>query len=416
MSHRVAKPRPRRRRRRTPGVPGMALAAVAALLVSCSTASPGPSTSTVAPGVDAAGLQASFEHTATELGVPGAFMLVRTPEGEVVGSYGTAESGESVAPQADQHLRVGSNTKTWTGTVILQLAQEGALTLDDPVSMYMPEVPNGANITIKQLLSMRSGLYNYTLDRGVNEAMDADPQRTWDPEDLLAVSWRHPPSFAPGEGWEYSNTNTVLLGLVAEQLDGKPLEQVFEDRLFDPLGLEDTLLPPRSSSALPDPLAHGYMYGTNVLTMGSPPALPEEMQQQARSGQIQPGDRTFDNPSWAWAAGGGISTANDLADWVEALTGGGLLDEQYQTLRLDSPRPTVEDQPSGAQYGLAIAKFGELYGHTGELPGYNSFMGHDPHSGLTVVVWANLAPTPDGRDPATTIARTLIESFYPADD
>jgi D-alanyl-D-alanine carboxypeptidase len=393
------------------------VAAVAALLASCSTASPGPSTSTgtLAPGVDVAGLQATFEDTAAELGVPGAFMLLRTPGGEVVGSYGTTETGQQIAPRADQHLRVGSNTKTWTGTVILQLAQEGALTLNDPVSTYRPEVPNGANITIKQLLSMRSGLYNYTLDRSVNEAMDADPQRAWDPEDLLAVSWRHPPSFAPGEGWEYSNTNTVLLGLIAEQLDGKPLEQVVEDRLFEPLGLDDTLFPPRSSSALPEPLAHGYMYGTNVLTMGSPPDLPEAMQQQARSGQIQPVDQTFDNPSWAWAAGGGISTANDLADWVEALTDGSLLDEEYQTLRLDSLRPTAKDRPSGALYGLAIAKFGELYGHTGELPGYNSFMGHDPHSGLTVVVWANLAPTPEGQDPATTIARTLIESLYPAE-
>jgi D-alanyl-D-alanine carboxypeptidase len=155
------------------------------------------------------------------------------------------------------------------------------------------------------------------------------------------------------------------------------------------------------------------MFGTNVLTMGTPPALPEHLQDDARSGKIDPVDQTFANPSWGWAAGGGVSTANDLADWVEALTDGSLLEEEFQTLRMESPRPTDADGTSAALYGLAIAKFGELYGHTGELPGYNTFMGHDPDRDVTLIVWANLAPTPEGLDPATTIARTLVESIYP---
>ena len=139
------------------------------------------------------------------------------------------------------------------------------------------------------------------------------------------------------------------------------------------------------------------------------------MQEEARSGAIDPVDQTFNNPSWAWAAGGGISTANDLADWVEALAEGELLDEQFQTLRMESLQSTGGDQPGAALYGLGIAKFGQLYGHTGELPGYNSFMGHDPDRDITLVVWANLAPTPEGQDPATTIARTLAESIYATD-
>jgi D-alanyl-D-alanine carboxypeptidase len=158
------------------------------------------------------------------------------------------------------------------------------------------------------------------------------------------------------------------------------------------------------------------MFGNNVLTMGTPPALPKAMQEEARSGAIDPGDQTFANPSWGWAAGGGISTANDLADWAEALVDGRLLDEEFQRLRMESPQSTGGDQSSAALYGLAIAKFGALYGHTGELPGYNSFMGHDPDRDITLVVWANLAPTPEGQDPATTIARTLAESIYPPDN
>jgi D-alanyl-D-alanine carboxypeptidase len=415
MSRPTVPPRRGHRRRPPAGAAGAALATVV-LLAACSTASPGPTAEPDTVSLDTAGLQARFEESAAALGIPGALMLLRSPEGETVASYGTTVSGETIPPSAEQHLRVGSNTKTWTGTVILQLAQEEVLSLDDPISTFRPEVPNGENITIQQLLSMRSGLYNYTLDRGFNEAMDADPQRAWDPEELLAVSWAHPPGFAPGEAWEYSNTNTVLLGLVAEQLEGKPLEQVFADRLFTPLDLSDSLLPPRTSNALPEPSVHGYMFGTNVLTMSAPPALPEQMQEDARSGAIDPVDQTFDNPSWGWAAGGGISTANDLADWVEALTDGSLLDEEFQTLRMDSPQSTDADRTSAALYGLAIAQFGELYGHTGELPGYNTFMGHDPERDITLVVWANLAPTPEGLDPATTIARTLAESIYPPGD
>ncbi|MGD6978647.1 MULTISPECIES: serine hydrolase domain-containing protein [Citricoccus] len=405
-----------RRRRQRAVLTVMALASVLGLTAACSTPSPGPTAASDTVNVDAGELQATFQDAAAALEVPGAFMLLRSPEGEVLGSYGTVSTDETLPPRSDHHLRVGSNTKTWTGTVILQLAQEGVLDLDDPIAAYRPDVPNGQNITIEQLLSMRSGLYNYTLDRGLNQAMDEDPERAWDPEDLLAISWEHPPSFAPGEGWEYSNTNTVLLGLVAEQLEGEPLERIFADRLFTPLGLADTLFPARSSNRIPEPYAHGYMFGSNVLTMGTPPALPERMQEQARSGALDPVDRTFDNPSWGWAAGGGISTAHDLADWAEALTDGRLLDEEFQRLRMESPRSTGGDQPASARYGLAIAKFGELYGHTGELPGYNSFMGHDPDRDITLVVWANLAPTPDGRDPATTIARTLVDSIYPVGD
>ncbi len=97
---------------------------------------------------------------------------------------------------------------------------------------------------------------------------------------------------------------------------------------------------------------------------------------------------------------------------MEALTEGGLLDDEYQALRMES-LTRQSDDPQSALYGLAIAQFGPLYGHTGELPGYNSFMGHDPETGVTVVVWANLAPLPDGRAPAIEIAKTLIGQIYP---
>ncbi|QJU53387.1 serine hydrolase domain-containing protein [Herbiconiux sp. KACC 21604] len=363
--------------------------------------------------IDEEALTALFEKTAAELGQPGAVMLLRSPAGEFTATYGVTSPGGSTPVSVDDHIRVGSNTKTWTGTVILQLMQEGTIALDDPVSMYRPDVPNGENITIEELLMMRSGLANYTETYELNAALDADPQRVWQPEELVAMGLALPPDFEPGTAFHYSNTNTVLLGLIAEQLDGKPLGQIFEDRLFTPLGLDDTSFPELADSSLPAPYSDGYYWWTNVGTLGSS-KLPPDLLAGAEDGSFAPSDGTLDNPSWAWAAGAGISTATDLADWAEALGGktGGLLDPELQQQRLDSAMPTDPDDPASAAYGWNIAKVGSFYGHTGELPGFNSFMAYDPVDDVTLVVWANLAPAADGRGPAATIAQALIRSLY----
>ena len=130
-----------------------------------------------------------------------------------------------------------------TAAVIVQLAQEGKLSLDDPVSKYVPGVPNGDNITIAELLKMRSGLYNYTDAPKFWAILDRDPTKVWSPAELLAIAFTHPPNFPPGTGFHYSNTNYALLGLIAEKVDGKPLASCFQDRLFGPLGLKHTVLP-----------------------------------------------------------------------------------------------------------------------------------------------------------------------------
>ena len=376
-----------------------------------SQSAPSESSGAALQAFDQAALEQTFRDTAQELRVPGAAMLLRSPGGDLTYTYGVRSIGGSDPVTLGDHVRIGSITKTWTATVILQLVQEGRIKLDDPVSKYRPDVPNGANIRIEHLLNMRSGLYNYTEALEVNQVLDADPGKAWSTEELLAVAFRHQPYFPPGEGFHYSNTNTVLLGLIAEALDGKPLADSFRDRLFTPLGLPQSVFPEQTSNAIPAPHPQGYMYGNNVLTLDDP-ALPEDMQKAAADGTLQPTDQTAMNPSWGWAAGSGVSTAEDLATWVEALGNGKVLGPDLQKLRLDSPRPVKADDPGGALYGLGIAKFGHLFGHTGELPGFNSFAGYDPENKVTLVVWANLAPTPDGRDPATTIARTLIGKVY----
>ncbi|MBS1907743.1 MAG: beta-lactamase family protein [Actinobacteria bacterium] len=373
-------------------------------------ASPSATAGGHAVTVDAGALRAKFTAGATDLGVLGAAMLVRTPRGEITATYGVTQLRGTTPVSLDDHVRIGSNTKTMTGTVILQLVQEGRLALEDKVAKYRPDVPNGRNITIEQLLTMRSGLGNYTATLALNQALDTQPQRVWNPEELVAMGLAEPPAFAPGDGWYYSNTNTLLLGLIAEQIEQKPLAQIFQERLFTPLGLKGTSYPEPADASMPEPYSHGYMYSTNVDTMDSN-VLPPDMLEQAKAGTLAPTDTTNLNPSWAGAAGGAISTIRDLAHWVEALGTGAAIGPTLQKERLDSVQPTRADKPD-PQYGWAIAKMGPFYGHTGELPGYNSFMGYDPVQKVTVVVWANVAPAPDGRAPATTIAATLIKSMY----
>ncbi|SDW34758.1 D-alanyl-D-alanine carboxypeptidase [Arthrobacter sp. cf158] len=396
------------------GPPSTAISSTAP--ASSSSAAPASTTSaTAAPAAlqpfDAASLRAEFERAAKEVLVPGAIVLLETPEGTLSASYGTGVRGSDRPVTAEDHIRVGSVTKTWTTTVILQLVQEGKLALDDPVSKYRPDVPNGGAITLEQMLTMRSGLFNYTETLELNTAMDKEPQRVWQPEELIALAFAHQPYFAPGQGFHYSNTNTVLLGLIAEKVGGKPLGDLFKERILEPLGLKGTVFPDISSNGIPEPHPQGYFFGDNVLTMTNP-ALPEDMQKEATAGTLAPNDVTDVNPSWAWAAGSGISTAADLKTLGEGLVNGKLLKPELQQQRLDSVTPTNPNNPTGASYGLGIAKFGNLYGHTGELPGFNTFMGSDPINGVTLVVWTNLAPTADGKDPAVTIARSLIDKVY----
>lgn len=369
----------------------------------------------VAPSLkplDQAGLTALFEATAAEYGQPGAAMLLRTPEGDFTATYGVTAPGGSTPVSVDDHIRIGSNTKTWTGTVILQLVEEGKIALTDPVSKFRPDVPNGDNITIEQMLMMRSGLANYTETLELNAALDADPQRVWQPEELVAMGLALPVDFAPGTKYHYSNTNTILLGLIAEKLDGKSLGQIFRDRLLTPLGLTETSFPELGDSSLPTPHSDGYFWWTNVNTIASS-KLPPDLLMQADAGTFLPNDGTLDNPSWAWSAGSGISTLGDLATWVEALGGKtpGLLDPEMQKARMASPVAT-SDAADAPKYGWNIGQFGQFYGHTGELPGFNSFMGYDPAADVTLVVWANLAPAANGQGPAAMIARKLIAAMY----
>jgi len=360
--------------------------------------------------LDSAALIASFDRLAESMMVPGAAMLIRTPDGEVTATYGTTELGGSVPVSLDDHIRVGSSTKPWTATVILQLVQEGKIALADPVSNYRPDIPNGENITIEQLLNMRSGLFNYTETYQLLHDTDVDPQSVWDPEQLLAMGVGLPPYFEPGTGFHYSNTNYVLLGLIAEELEHKPLQEIFQERLFTPLGLRNTSFPAIEDASIPAPYSNGYMYTDNVQTITTF-KLPADLLAQAEAGTLLPNDQTDANPSWAWAAGAGISTIGDLAALIEAMVGGGLLSPEMQEQRLENVVPPEPDSASAYGWGIIRSASG-FYEHGGLINGYNSYSGYDPANKVTVVVWTNLSVAATGAPPAATIAKDLIDQIY----
>jgi D-alanyl-D-alanine carboxypeptidase len=327
------------------------------------------------------------------MGVPGAIILADVPgQGSWTAALGTSDLATGAPMNLHSYMRIGSITKTFVATVILQYAERGKLHLDDPVSSYIAGVPDGENITIRELLNMTSGLFNYSDDQKFIQQVIANPQRVWTPQELIAFAFQHQPYFPPGQGWYYSSTNYILLGLIIEKISGQPAENVIQQRIFKPLGLSQTSMPPRSSAAIPDPHPRGY----TLITLTDPFL-----------------DITDSNPSWAWTAGSAISTLHDLKIWARALATGTLLHPATQKERLDWIQISET-----VGYGLGIANFGGLIGHNGSVPGFQSFMGYQPEKCATVIVLTNLNIARDGTQPADVltgiIQQTLLGSTTPA--
>jgi len=179
--------------------------------------------------------------------------------------------------------------------------------------------------------------------------------------------------------------------------------------------MKHTLLPANTSNTIPEPYSHGYLYGSSSYALVDAP-YPADLQAAAKAGTLKPNDDTGQNPSYAFAAGGAISTADDLAIWKRALVGGKLFDADYQRQWLDSLEPQDPSKPHGQKYGYGISQitFGpnSVYFHGGEMPGYNSFMGYDPVNDVTLVIWTNLTLSLDGKPTANSIMFRMLDQIY----
>ncbi|MEV4805921.1 serine hydrolase domain-containing protein [Nonomuraea sp. NPDC049421] len=288
------------------------------------------------------------------------------------GAAGVRDLRRAGRPAPNGYFRIGSVTKAFVATVVLQLVDEGKMRLDDPIADHLPGlVPGGEKITVRALLDHTSHLYDYMSEPGhsTNRWRGTARFRSYRPKDLLKVAFAKK---LPDDGkWHYSNTNYVVLGLLVEKLTGRPYGKEVERRILRPLKLRHTLVP-GNRPGVPSPHAKGY---------------------EPVDGELV--DATRMNPSLDWAAGEMISTAADLERFMAALLGGKLTSAES----LRAMRTTVETG-AGFGYGLGLQAYklpcGTVWGHSGELIGYLTFVFRsDTGKSLT------LSLNPSTRNPST---------------
>ena len=336
----------------------------------------GPDSTGGSEQASTADLDAALKKSFRESEAPGVVAAVQTPEYTWVRALGVADraSGESMTPE--MHHRIGSVTKTFTATLLLQAADEELLSLDDTIDQYVEGVPNGDKITLRQMADMTSGIASYTADDQWVKEWSSDPYRVWKPEELAQAGIKDSPQFDPGTEWFYSNTNYVLLGLVLEQVTGKPIGELYREQIIEPLGLKNTSFPDQADSSIPEPHAQGYTF-------------------QGQSSGDKPIDSTDWSPSEAWTAGSMISTVEDLLVYGRALgTGKGLLPPEKQSERLDSfvsDVPPLNQPPlkGDLAYGIGLGKDHGWVGHNGEIPGFNTYLFYHPELDAVVAVEVN---------------------------
>ena len=328
------------------------------------------------PLTDPAVLQQQLDGV-VEAGAPGVVGLVRTGERTWRGASGLGDLRANRPARAGDRFRVGSVTKSFVATLVLQLVGESRLGLDDNLERWLAGlVPRGEQITVRQLLNHTSGLYNYTDDL-------PEPPRRFQPRELVAIATGHKPLFAPGTEFSYSNTNYILAGLLVERVTGQPLADQLQQRILQPLRLDDTELP-TTQRALAGPHARGY--------------APPDKDWQVSAGPARLVDVTEMDTSWAWAAGAMVSTTTDLARFYQALLGGQLLPPE----QLKQMRTTVDASQvgHGTRYGLGLEVLRpgcavELWGHGGSLEGYGTTAFSTPDADRQLVMAINLQPEPE---------------------
>ncbi|MGA5409642.1 serine hydrolase domain-containing protein [Streptomyces lavendulocolor] len=333
-------------------------------------------------------LDRTIENVRKQARIPGVVVGLWMPgKGQYVRATGVADTRTREPMAVDSYVRIGSETKTFTVTALLELVDDGRVRLDDPISRYVAGVPNGHRITLRQLAGMRSGLFPYTADPEFIRELESDPGRHFGPHEVLAYGFRHPNTFAPGKAFQYSNTNLVLLGLVIEKVSGHRLADFIHRRVLRPARLHHTLFP-RDGAEFPEPHPRGYT-------------------DQTPTGAVV--DATDWNPSWAWAAGAMISNLHDLRRWAKVLATGELLSPATQAQRLK----TLPTGFPGTSYGLGIFDANGWIGHNGSIPGYETVTVYLPSRKATMVIMINTDARRQGQEPSTLLARAITQVVTP---
>ncbi|AUX20650.1 serine hydrolase [Sorangium cellulosum] len=312
-------------------------------------------------------LQAALDAAVADQGLPGAAAAVRLGACSWRGASGIADAEAKVPMRPDDLFRVGSITKTFMATLALMLRAEGRLSLDDGVSRYVEGVPDGEQISVRQILNHTSGIYDFTQSDEFWSAALSDPERAWTPRELIEVAASHPPYFAPGQGFAYSNTNYIIAGLILEAASGEPVGELLRARILEPAGLARTYLD-GAEAALPG-LVRGYGIDRGKLVDTTSAA----------------------DPSAAGTAGALVSTTEDLTRFYRKVLDGELLgpaELAEMTTWMDARLGDVTG------YGLGLSRrgsqLGPQYGHDGGIWGFTSSSYHAVDSDASITVLVNL--------------------------
>jgi D-alanyl-D-alanine carboxypeptidase len=330
---------------------------------------------------------------------PGATFGVALANGESFGlSVGYSDRDAKTPMKPTDRMLAGSVGKTFAAAVALQLVKEGKIGLDDRVAKYLGKepwfarLPNANEITVRQLMNHTSGLVRYEFKEQFTKDLTANPEKVWKPAELVAYLVGEKAPFAAGQGWDYSDTNFIVLGMIIEKVTGKTFYEEATRRLLKPLKLNDTI--PQNGVRLKG-VVQGYA-GPNNPFGGSDAMI--------RDGKF------VINPQFEWTGGGFVSTAHELARWAKFLYEGKAYSPDLMPQVLAGvPAPMLGRE---TKYGLGViirqTPAGTSYGHSGFFPGYMTDMMYFPEQRIALAVQVNTSVPRDlGKPPG----RVLVEAL-----
>jgi D-alanyl-D-alanine carboxypeptidase len=301
-------------------------------------------------------------------------------------ALGDADLEKKVPLTSADHFRIGSNTKTFVISVLLQLVAEKKLSLDDPLSRFSlgVTIPNGEGITVRELCNMRSGLFE-AFDTPEFVKLNMKVPKDFDPKTLVAWAMKQKPYFPPGKGYHYCNTNYLLIGMIIEEITKDGIGNQIRKRLLEPFGLTQTSYP--ETEAMPSPWVHGYHLD--------------------KQGNWEDISNTIP-VAFMGSAGAMISDMNDIRRWIELYATG-------KTCGAGTYNDLINCIPflGNTSFGLGITCSEGWYGYTGALPGYNTADYYSPATGTTIVAWINYQANEPVEGVASVIVRDIARILTP---
>lgn len=319
-------------------------------------------------------------------GPPGVIAVVQRGESRKVHTFGVANLGTGRRMGIDDHMRIASASKAFSGAAALSLVSKGALSLNDTIGERLPDLPDEwSEVTLRQLLNHTSGLPDYSKSLRFRKDLLESLTKAPPSEKLLSYVEKKDLRFDPGTEYHYSNSDNIAVALMVESATGRTYEGQLQEQVYGPLGLRMTTLP--RGTYLKTPYIHGYDND------------PYEQQPEDYSKLTAAG--------WAWASGGMVSTPADLNTFIRGYVGGELFDLRTRTRQRQVFEGGGSEPPGPGQNsaGLAIFRYetgcGTVWGHTGNTAGYTQFMAASPNGQRSVTVSINSQITPKEGAPGT---------------